>query len=127
MANMRENSIEALELLFQQLLHHTRELAQSVVKEEADPDHWNELLEKRELVKEKMEAEMSKGAVFREEWKQQYLQPILQIDQRTIPMMEDRKEQLSEKLNQIQRGKTINQQYRGYSSAAYGAFFDTKK
>ncbi|WP_289140201.1 hypothetical protein [uncultured Brevibacillus sp.] len=116
-----------MELLFQQLLQLTKDLEHSVEQEETDPDQWNELLEMRELVKEAMEREMSKGAVFRDEWRQQYLQPILQIDQRAIPLMEKRKEEISEKIDQIQRGKSMNQQYRGYGTPAYGAFFDTKK
>jgi len=124
---MRQHSIYVLESLCQQLLLHSQELEKSVVQKEVDPDQWLDLLEKREKVMEQMSVAMSAGAVFLDEWKQRYLQPIAEINQRLIPAMEDRKKQLSNKLAQIKRGKMANKQYQGYGTAAYGAFFDTRK
>jgi len=120
-------SRESLELVFQQLLLRSRELEHIVMQEEADPDEWLELLDKRGELLQKIADATSQGMVLPPEWRGQYLDPFLELDQRMIPIMEEKQDQLSDKIAQLQRGKTVNKQYNGYGTAAYGAFFDTKK
>ncbi|MGG1664395.1 flagellar protein FliT [Brevibacillus sp. NRS-1366] len=123
----RANSIEILELLLQQLLLRSRELEQVVMQEESDPDEWLELLDKRGELMQQIADTTSQGVVLPPEWKAEYLDPFLELDQRIIPIMEEKQDQLSDKIAQLQRGKAVNKQYNGYGTAPYGAFFDTKK
>lgn len=119
---------ESVESLFQQLLLHSHDLEKAVLKEEAEPEEWLELLDKREAVLGQIAAAIDRGFDLPPEWNRQYAAPFLEIDQRLLPIMQEKQAELSEKINQIQRGRTANKQYGGYSgSPAYGAFFDTKK
>jgi len=122
-----QGSRESLELVFQQLLLRSRELEQVVMQEESDPDVWLELLDKRGELLQQIADTTSQGVVLPPEWKAQYVDPFLELDQRIIPIMEEKQDQLSDKIAQLQRGKAVNKQYNGYGTAAYGAFFDTKK
>lgn len=119
---------ETVEPLFQQLLLHSHDLEKAVLKEETEPEEWLELLDKREEVLGQIADAIDRGFVLPPEWNLQYATPFLEIDQRLLPVMQEKQDELSEKINQIQRGRTANKQYGGYSgSPAYGAFFDTKK
>lgn len=119
---------ESVEPLFKQLLLHSHELEKAVQKEEAEPEEWLELLDKREEVLGQIADVIDRGFVLPEEWNAQYATPFLELDQRLLPIMQAKQDELSEKINQIQRGRTANKQYGGYGgSPAYGAFFDTKK
>ncbi|MCC0566459.1 flagellar protein FliT [Brevibacillus borstelensis] len=122
-----QSDMENLESLFRELLRLSREWERAVLQEEADPDEWVELLDQREQVIRQIDEAMRAGAVPREEWKQQYVEPTFELDQRLIEVMEEKKDRLSEKINQIKQGKTVNKQYLGYGTSAYGAFFDKKK
>lgn len=120
-------SRESLESVFKQLLVHSRELEKAVLQEESDPEQWLELLEKREELLQQISDAIGEGTVLPAEWKQQYVEPFLEIDQRLIPIMKGKQDQLSGKIAQIKRGRTVNKQYGGYGTTAYGAFFDKKK
>lgn len=119
---------ESLELLFKQLLLLSHELEKSVLQEEAEPEEWLDLLEKREEILSKISSTIDAGFVLPKEWNQQYAVPFWEMDQRLIPIMQEKQDEVSEKIEQLKRGKTANKQYGGYTgSPAYGAFFDTKK
>lgn len=119
---------ESLEVHFNQLLFHSRELEEAVLQEGSDPEEWLEHLEKRDELLQQIAAAIRQGFVLPVEWKQQYAEPFLEIDQRLIPIMKEKQDELSDKIAQIKRGRAGNKQYGGYSgSTAYGAFFDTKK
>ncbi|CAM5797177.1 hypothetical protein [Brevibacillus borstelensis] len=124
--NQMEN-LENLENLFRQLLSISLEWEQAVLQDDADPDLWINILEKREQVIVQISGEMKAGAAVQEEWTKQYLEPVFKLNRRLLPIMEEKKQNLSDKMNQVQRSKTVNNQYLGYRAAAYGAFFDTKK
>ena len=116
-----------LEMLYQQVLAISLDWEQAVLREDAEPDEWVELLEQREQIMQQITEAIQGGAVPREEWRQQYIAPALEVNNRLIPIMEEQKNRLSDKIQQLQQGKTVNKQYMGYNTAAYGAFFDTKK
>lgn len=98
------------------------------MQEEPEPEEWLELLEKREEAIRQIADALDHGFVLPAEWEQQYAKPFLALDNRLIPIMQEKQDEISDKMNQIKRGRAANKQYGGYSgSPAYGAFFDTKK
>lgn len=98
------------------------------MQEDSDPEQWLEIIDKREQAIGHISEAIDQGFVLPKEWEQQYAKPYLEIDNRVIPLMQEKQDELSDKIDQLKRGQAANKQYGGYSgSPAYGAFFDTKK
>jgi flagellar protein FliT len=120
---MNENALAAS--MFERLLSLTLLLEERIMESDSDPEHWVELLEDRQAIMDQISAVA--GPDIPDGLKQEYVQKIREIDKRLIPVIRQKQEQMANKLAKLKQGKTMNKQYMGYSTPAYGAFFDKKK
>ncbi|WP_134683514.1 flagellar protein FliT [Brevibacillus migulae] len=120
---------ETIETLLQNLLVLTLSLKQSVdaYSENNDSEEWLRILEDRQQIINQIDAFLEEGYVLTEQLKDKYIAPVYEMDQVVIPLMEQKKAALQEKMQNLNKQKAVQNQYKGYSMNAYGAFFDKKK
>ncbi|MFM1651289.1 flagellar protein FliT [Brevibacillus sp. B_LB10_24] len=121
---MKETTLEPL---LERLLALTLGLEKSVNDAQEDPDVWVKILEERQGVMDSISGMLANGEVLSEHLKHQYIEKAYQCDQKILPILNKKKEELATKIGQLNRSKTVNLQYQGYGNiASYGAFFDQK-
>ncbi|UQZ84387.1 hypothetical protein SK3146_03633 [Paenibacillus konkukensis] len=114
--------------LLNELLECTLQLQKRLL-EDAEPEEWNDLLEHRQSVIERLDELLGAGIALSEEQKIRYLQPAAEADRNILSMMTRKKMKLGADMANLQKSKTVHDQYGGYGSSpsAYGAFFDKRK
>jgi flagellar protein FliT len=119
----------SLDELLSKLLKLTLVLRNKVIVENSEPEEWVELLDARQSIMDELSSRFSEGDSPTDEQKQTYLIPAHQADQEIIPMIEQRKQELTLEHSLVVKSKAAQRQYGEYgnSQSAYGAFFDTKK
>ncbi|MED1784202.1 hypothetical protein P4V43_20485 [Brevibacillus fortis] len=115
-----------LQTLASTILHITRELEKSILREESEPETWNELLEKRQQVMDQIDLLLEKGGNL-EASALQNLQEAFAVDQKLYPLMNKERNSIEEKMKELNQIKVASNRYNNLSNlSGYGAFFDTK-
>lgn len=118
----------SLDELLNDLLKLSLSLEKLVSEEERDPEEWIELLEQRQVIIDKLTKLFDDGITLSEAQKQTIMRPAFETDNKVIAMMSREKAKLAFQIADLQKSKTVNEQYGGYSGASlYGAFIDKKK
>ncbi|WP_169084615.1 flagellar protein FliT [Paenibacillus sp. PL91] len=119
----------SLDSLLNDFLLHTLSLQQRVLDDDSEPEEWIDLLDKRQVVLESISRCLEKGFSFSEIQKKNYLQPAYEVDQKIIPIMDRKKQDLGSEIMNMKRSQAVTQQYGDFGStySPYGAFFDKKK
>jgi hypothetical protein len=117
----------ALEPLLERLLALTLDLEKCVNDPQEEPEEWVKIFEERQGVMDSISSMLANGEVLSEPLKHKYVEKAYHCDQKILPVLNRRKEELAAKIGQLNRLKTANLQYHGYGNfASYGAFFDQK-
>lgn len=117
----------SLDFLLDDLLRLTISLEERVLDEESEPEEWTKLLDERQVVMDQLSGLFAEGASLTDSQKQTYIQPAFEVDKKIVPIMDREKKKLETQIANVQKSKTVNQQYGGYGASPYGAFFDKKK
>ena len=119
----------SLDSLLNDLLTLTLSLEIRVLDEESEPDEWIELLDKRQDVMDQLSKLFAEGVSLTAGQKQTFLQPTYEVDQKIVPIMDQKKQASETRLANVRKSIAANQNYGVYSNSysPYGAFFDKKK
>lgn len=120
-------SISSLQTLLENLLERTLSLEKLVLSDDSEPDDWVGILEARQEIIGNLTDLFADGVTLSDYQKQHYLGKVYEIDQRLLPIMEKKKEEVQTSLSNIQRSKAARNQYFDSGYTPYGAFFDRKK
>jgi flagellar protein FliT len=118
----------SVETLMQEMLSHTQLLEECVSNPESEPEEWLKLLEEREQMIGELSRLLDNGEIISDQARTDYLTKVYEINQRLVPVIINRKQELSSKLAKLKQSQVANKQYTGDGApVAYGAFFDKKK
>lgn len=117
---------QRIDELLGNLYEKTQSLALLVEKKDSDVDEWMGYLDEREQLMQDIQALVQEGFIFTADQKEQLLQ-MSEINARILPQMDLRKQELTQKIGNIQQNKAVRQFYNSEGPSGYGAFFDQKK
>ncbi|REK61028.1 MAG: flagellar protein FliT [Brevibacillus sp.] len=118
----------SVEMIMQEMLSHTQLLEKCISNPDSEPEEWLELLEEREQMIEELSRFIEKGEIISDHIRTEYLAKVYEINQRLVPVVINRKQDVSTKLAKLKQSQVVNRQYTGDGApVAYGAFFDKKK
>lgn len=115
-----------MDILLANLYEKTQSLALLVEQEDSDLDEWMKFLDEREQIMKDVQTYVQNGVGFTESQKQ-LLAQMNEINLRILPQMDIRKQDLQQKIGNIQQNKAVRQFYNSEGLTGYGAFFDQKK
>ncbi|MFF0828371.1 flagellar protein FliT [Brevibacillus sp. NPDC003359] len=119
---MMEKTIEEL---LERLLRETLRLEEIVMQDDSEPEEWLTILDEREKLIELLQ---EKGLEDRlTDSNRQLLSQVFAINQRLFPLIEGHKQEIQQKLNNVQRSRMVTNSYQDAGPNGYGAFFDRKK
>lgn len=118
----------SLEVLLVELVDVTLQLEQIVMNPDSDPEAWLTILEHRQTLFNELDCLLAQlGTGIPEELKKKYVTEILSINQKLIPVIQEKLSVLESKIKQQQKRKLMASQYEGSDYMPFGAFFDKKK
>lgn len=117
---------QRIDVLLGNLYEKTQALALLVEQKDSDVDKWMDYLDEREQIMQDIQVIVQEGFIFTTSQKEQLLQ-MSEINNRILPQMDIRKQDLSQKIGNIQQNKAVRQFYNSEGPSGYGAFFDQKK
>lgn len=117
---------QTVDSLLESLLGATLRLEQAVIREDSDPDEWMPILDEREQLIGELQKSGLTGSGLSDLQRKQ-LEQVSEINQRILPLMDERKQGIQQKLNHLQRSKLALNTYNDIGPSGYGAFFDRKK
>ncbi|WGV59599.1 flagellar protein FliT [Brevibacillus brevis] len=118
-----ENSVD---VLIESLLAATLRLEQEVSAKDSEPEVWLSLLDEREnLILQAQKQELVSESLSESQRKK--MEQIFEINQRLVPLINNRKQGVQQQLNNLQRSKLAMNTYNEAGPNGYGAFFDRKK
>ena len=118
--------VQTVDALLESLLEATLRLRQEVMRNDSDPDEWFPILDQREQLIEAIKKSGLTASGLTDMQRKQ-LEQMNQINQSILPMIDDRKREVEQKINNLQRSKLAMNTYNNVSPSGYGAFFDRKK
>lgn len=125
---------DQLNKVIDQLLGKTVELRDQIFSYEADSEDeeevekWAILLAERQELMDNIDLLIQQGQLLTKEQKESSLTQVILIDEEVKPLLQKHMVALQTKITEIQRKKSVSQQYTGYAAPeAYGAFFDKRK
>ncbi|GEB31394.1 hypothetical protein BPA01_09740 [Brevibacillus parabrevis] len=93
---------------------------------DSEPDMWLGILAEREEYIGCLIEQGFNSLSIQKEYQNQLLQ-INEINQRLIPLIDQRKQGVQKQLNNVRRSKMATNSYQEAGPNGYGAFFDRKK
>ncbi|RNB85232.1 flagellar protein FliT [Brevibacillus panacihumi] len=116
---------QTVDVLLDRLFEASLRLEQAVIKEESEPDDWLAILDEREEIVLQFQGSGITGFMLTAAQREQ-LGKINELNQRLIPLMDERKQGVQKQLNNVQRSKQAMHSYNDEGPSGYGAFFDRK-
>jgi len=120
---MEKTSVDSL---MQQMLEATQRLEQAVMVKDSDPDGWLTILDEREELIGQMQHSVIDGTALTAS-QRELLTQVYDLNQRLMPLMDNRKQDVQKQLNNAQRSRQALNTYHDMGPSGYGAFFDRKK
>lgn len=117
---------QTMDTLLTCLHEKTQSLAMLVEQKDSDVDQWMNYLDEREQIMKDIQTLVQEGAEFTFKQKER-LALMSEINSRILPQMDIRKQDLQQKIENIQQNKAVRQFYNNEGPSGYGAFFDQKK
>lgn len=117
---------QKMDTLLASLNEKTSLLAKLVEQEDSDVDQWMVYLDAREQIMQEIQTLVQNGATFNTQ-QRDLLAQMNEINLRILPQMVIRKQDLQQKIENIQQNKAVRQSYNHDGMYGYGAFFDQKK
>lgn len=125
MENIKHNNLESL---LEILLEQTEAIEKCVLNEESDPEDWNQLIDSRQKIMDQISSWIERGYIIQSDLQEKYIIKAHQINEKLLPIMEQKKNAISEKMGSITSTKNTVKKYNHYSNIAYfSSFFDQKK
>lgn len=114
--------------LADEILQLTLQFQEQLLTVDSDPDEWLNLLDKRDHVIAQIDLLMTTGLTLLDSQKQ-VLQNGYQLNQKILPLMNARLQNLQGKMAALQRSKMAVSTYMDVDTGpnGYGAFFDRRK
>lgn len=116
---------QKVDQLLEDMFDKTRRLASIVEKTDSEPDEWMAILDEREKVIHDVQLLLSEGYILTDRQKQQ-LEQMQELNLQMMPQMEQAKQHVKKKLDEIRQKKAARTFYNGSGLTGYGAFFDTR-
>lgn len=113
--------------LLESLLAHTLTLEKLVLEEEISAEKWIAVLDDRQAVIDQITTMVQCGVQIGQAEEKMYIAKAEEINRKILSVMEQRKLNVGNQLNHIQRSKSARMQYGDIEFNGYGAFFDKKK
>lgn len=117
---------QKMDALLANLHDMTQSLSELVEQKDSETDGWMSYFDEREQIMQEIEALIQTGDKFTANQKE-LLSKTSEINQRILPLMDIRKQDLQQKIENIQQNKAVRQFYNNEGPSGYGAFFDQKK
>jgi len=115
-----------VDAMLDRLLESTILLEQIVIDDNADPDEWISVLDEREELIAIIQGSGLTGERLTEVQRDKFSK-INEVNQRLIPIMDNRKQGVQKQLRNVQRSKQAMHSYNDDGPNGYGAFIDRKK
>lgn len=111
--------------LLAEMFDKTQQLAHIIEQADSEPDEWMVILDERETLIQDVQLLLTEGFTLSQQQKQQ-LEQMQQLNLRMMPLMEQRKEEMQRKLDDVRKKKAARNFYNQEGAAGYGAFFDKR-
>ncbi|WP_312109734.1 flagellar protein FliT [Brevibacillus reuszeri] len=117
---------EMIDELIERLVAATVSLEQVVRVTDSEPEDWLSLLDERDEIIERIK-QSGKNSTSLSNVQQQQFEKIQDINERLLPIINERMQGVQQQLNNVQRSKLAMNSYNEVGPNGYGAFFDRKK